>query len=204
MLALTIETRTWMHQLPAWVKLAGLAAMTILFLPITDPILVAAFLGGVSLLYASLGRAAMQIALRQFRPILFIAGVIFLWHLLLGDAQAGLLISLRILALVALANAVTITTRLDDMIAVVTGLLAPLRRFGVSPEIFGLAVALAIRCIPVLLMKGDTLRMSWRARSPRRPGVQTLFPLVLVALDDADHMSEALRARGVLSPKQEL
>jgi len=34
------------------------------------------------------------------------------------------------------------------------------------------------------------------ARSRRRPGWQLVLPLSLAALDDADHVAEALRARG--------
>ena len=47
-----------------------------------------------------------------------------------------------------------------------------------------------------MLHRMDILRESWRARSPRRPGWRILLPATLAALDDADHVAEALRARG--------
>lgn len=200
MLALTLETQSWAHRLPAGVKLAALACATILLLPVTDPALIAGVVAGVMLLLASLGGEALRRGLRLLRPLALILGVIVLWHVALGEPVAGLVIGLRILALVTLANVVTMTTRMDDLIAVLTALLRPLRGLGLSPESFALAVALAVRWIPVLVSKGTALRMAWRARSPRRPGIQTLFPLALMALDDADRMSDALRARGGLAP----
>ncbi|PJE28084.1 ABC transporter permease, partial [Pseudooceanicola lipolyticus] len=42
------------------------------------------------------------------------------------------------------------------------------------------------------------LAESWRARSPRRPGLRTILPLAALAIDDAEHVAEALRARGGL------
>lgn len=199
MLALTVEAQTWAHRLPAGVKLAALAGITILLLPVTEPAIIGSVVATVMLLLASLGIEVLRRSIRLLRPLLLILAVIVLWHVALGVPSAGLLIGMRILALVMLANAVTMTTRMDDLIEVLTRLLRPLRAFGFSPAAFALALALTLRWIPVLMRKGAELRMAWRARSPRRPGVQTLFPLALMALDDADRMSDALRARGGLT-----
>lgn len=199
MLALTLETQTWAHRLPASAKLAALACVTILLLPVTEPAIIGVVLAGVMLLLASLGGQALRCSLRLLRPFILILAVIVLWHAAFGEPLAGLVIGMRILALVTLANCVTMTTRMDDLIAVLTHMLRPLRRVGLSPDSFALAVALTVRWIPTLVSKGSALRMAWRARSPRRPGIQTLFPLALIALDDADHISDALRARGGLA-----
>jgi biotin transport system permease protein len=199
MLALTLEMQTWAHRVPAGVKLAALACATILLLPVKDPTIIGGVLAGAMLLFATFGMQALFAGLRLLRPLVLILVVIVLWHVLLAEFQAGLVIAMRILALVMLANAVTMTTRMDDLIGVLTRLLGPLRWLGISPHAFALAVALTLRWIPVLASRGTALRLAWRARSPRRPGIQTLFPLVLMALDDADRMSDALRARGGLA-----
>lgn len=200
MLALTVEAQTWAHRLPAGVKLAAVACATILLLPVTEPAIIGGVVAAVMLLLASLGAEVLRRSIRLLRPLLLILAVIILWHVALGVPSAGLLIAMRILALVMLANAVTMTTRMDDLIDVLKRLLRPLRAIGFSPAAFALAVALTLRWIPVVMSKGGELRMAWRARSPRRPGFQTLFPLALMALDDADRMSDALRARGGLAP----
>ena len=103
---------------------------------------------------------------------------------------------IRMTTAVAAANFVTMTTKLSDMIAVMETLVRPFARFGASPKTLALAVALVIRFIPVMLQRIDQIRESWRARSARRPGWRVMLPATLAALDDADHMAEALRARG--------
>ena len=77
-------------------------------------------------------------------------------------------------------------------------LLAPLRHLGIRTAPIGFAMALVIRFTPVLFAKAGTLIDAWRARSPRRPGWQVVMPIALLAIDDAEHVAEALRARGGL------
>jgi biotin transport system permease protein len=83
------------------------------------------------------------------------------------------------------------------MISVIEGLARPFRPI-LPPKTLALAIALTIRFVPTLLTRAEQIRQSWRARSPRRPGWRTLLPTTLAALDDADHVAEALRARGGL------
>ena len=203
MLALTLERPTWAHRLPAGLKLAVVALAVLLALPVTDPRLIAALLAAVGGLYASLGAQAMRQGLRLMRPLALVLAIIMAWHLALGEGRLGLLVCLRILALVGLANLVTLTTRLDDLMAVVDWLLAPLARLGLPTGRVALAVALVIRQIPALTARAEALRQAWRARATRRPGPQLALPLVLSALDDAEQVAEALRARGGLAPPQQ-
>jgi len=196
MLAMTLEQPTWLHPLPAGLKMAAMAVAMVVFLPVTEPAVIAGLVLATGALYASLGRPALMRGLRLLRPLMLVLAVIMAWHLVIGVPRAGAVICLRILGLVALANLVTLTTRLDDMTAVLEWLMTPLRRLGLNTAAVSLALALVIRCIPVLTVKGNALMEAWRARSPRRTGFQIAVPLVLVALDDADHLAEALRARG--------
>ena len=48
--------------------------------------------------------------------------------------------------------------------------------------------------------QGSLLSEAWRARSPRRTGWQIVMPLAALAIDDAEHVAEALRARGGVEP----
>ena len=118
------------------------------------------------------------------------------WHLWSGDLALGGMVVLRLLTAVTLANFVTMTTRLSDMIQVFQTLARPLAPLGLSPRRLGLAFALVIRFIPVMLDQLTRITDSWSARSPRRPRWRVLVPATLAALDDADHAAEALRARG--------
>ena len=67
--------------------------------------------------------------------------------------------------------------------------------------IFLLAMGIArmgqlIRFIPVMLLRMEALALAFRARSARRGSWRIVMPGVLAALDDADHVADALRARG--------
>jgi biotin transport system permease protein len=151
---------------------------------------------GVLLLYALPGRLFFTHGLRRLWPLWPFVVILILWHLVIGEAVAGAVITLRMLSAVGLANLVTMTTKLDAMMAVVNRLLRPFARLGVNLRAIELAAAMVIRFTPVLAQKGSALTQAWRARSRRRPGWRVIVPFMVLALDDADHVAEALRARG--------
>jgi len=64
-----------------------------------------------------------------------------------------------------------------------------------------IAVALVVRYTPVLMLKGEMLVQAWRARSNKKSHLRVVFPLCLVAIDDAEHVAEALAARGGSLPQ---
>lgn len=195
MLTLTYPEPTWAHRLPAGAKLAALALATAGLMALQGAAALGAALVGAALLSASGGAGLARAqggALAALWPFVAIVG---LWHLWLGDLAGGAAVILRLLTAVALANFVTLTTRISDMIAVLEWLLHPLRAL-VPPARLALGVALMLRFIPVLLLRAEVLAQAWRARSPARPRWRILPPLALSALDDADRLAEALRARG--------
>ncbi len=194
MLTLTSPVETPLHRLPAALKLALLAAGTLALFALRDPVALALALGALLAVYAALGM--LPYGLRLLRPLWPFVLVLALWHGWTGEWREGWVIVLRLLAAVMAANLVTMTTRLGDMVAVIERIAAPLRHIGLPPRTFALSVALVIRFIPVLSDRMVQLRAAWRARSPRRPGWRILVPATLAALDDADRVAEALRARG--------
>jgi biotin transport system permease protein len=196
MISLTSEIPTPYHGLRAGPKLAGLCAVTLLIGLAGDLRLSLAACGLVLVLYALPGAAFLRQGLRALRPLWIFVAVVLVWHAATGAIPAGLEISARLGAAVGLANLVTMTTRLDDMMAIAARLLAPLSRLGLDAHRLGLAMALVIRFTPVLAEKGGALVEAWRARSPRRPHWRILGPFTLLAIDEAEHVSEALRARG--------
>lgn len=198
MLTLTSPVETWLHRWHAGVKLAGVALGTALILPVQDWRLMAAVLAAITTLHLSLGRDMARHALAMLRPLWPFVLVLAIWHLWLAEPERGAVIGGRMLAAVALANLATMTTRLDDMLAVIERLAQPLALLGLRPRVLALAVAMVIRFTPVLLDKMSQLVQSWRARSARRPDWRIILPVALIALDDADHVAEALRARGGL------
>ena len=198
MISLTSPVETRAHGWPAGAKLGALCAATLLLFGVEDLVWQIAFCAGMLLLYALPGRAFLKGGLGRLRMLWPFVALILLWHVLISDAEAGLVIVLRMVTAVGLANLVTMTTKLSDMMAVVRWLAGPLRRFGVRTRSLELAVALVVRFTPVLAAKGQMLSLAWRARSRRRAGWRIVMPFTVLAIDDAEHVAEALRARGGL------
>ena len=153
MLTLTSPHQTWAHSLPAGGKMAALCLWTAgLFSLHSLPALTLAAVVTAALVLSGGARFAMTSA-RLLRPLWPFVLIVALWHLWLAQPATGAAIVLRLLAAVAAANFVTMTTRLSDMIAVIAFLARPLRALGLSPRLLALAVALVIRFIPVMLIR---------------------------------------------------
>ena len=198
MISLTSPVETRAHGWPAGAKLGVLCLATLLLFGVEEPVWQILFCAGMLLLYALPGRAFLRAGLGRLWMLWPFVGLILLWHVLTDDAEAGLVIALRMVTAVGLANLVTMTTKLSDMMGVVHWLAAPLRRFGLRTRSLELAVALVVRFTPVLAVKGQMLSLAWRARSRRRAGWRVVMPFTVLAIDDAEHVAEALRARGGL------
>lgn len=196
MLTLTSPVKTWAHGLPAAVKLTALCGATIGLFALNSALPLAIAALAAVLLVLSGGAIFAKTALRHLRPLWPFVLIVALWHLWSRDLSGGAVVILRMLTAVTLANFVTMTTRLSDMITVLECLTRPLSAFGLSPRTLALAVALVIRFIPVMQDRTEQISQSWRARSARRAGWRVLMPATLAALDDAEHVAEALRARG--------
>ncbi|UXU76587.1 MULTISPECIES: CbiQ family ECF transporter T component [unclassified Paracoccus (in: a-proteobacteria)] len=196
MISLTSPVRTRAHDWPAGAKLAGLCLISTGLFLTDSPVVQALALALVLGLYALPGRDFARAGLAALRLVWPFVAVVLVWHALTDDLRGGLVIALRMTSLVALANLVTMTTALDRLTDLLHRLLAPLRRLGLPTHLLETAIALVIRFTPVLVQRAQHLVAAWRARALRRPGWRLILPLTLQALDEADHVGEALRARG--------
>lgn len=195
MLTLTSPVETALHRLPAAGKLAVLAAFTVALFAMGNLWALLVVFAAVAGLYLAQGRSFALHGLRMLRPVWPFVVVVAVWHLWLAEPGAGAAVILRMVAAICAANLVTMTTRLSDMIAVLERLARPLAPL-IPPRRLALAIALVIRFVPVLSDRLSLLAQAFRARSPHRPGWRLLAPAALAALDDADHVADALRARG--------
>jgi biotin transport system permease protein len=196
MLTLTSPVEIWAHRLPAGGKLLALAVVTVGLFALQSPMALLGAACAVAALVASGGRGFARENLRMLRPLWPFLVIVTLWHLVTQDFAGGAVVILRMGAAVAAANFVTMTTRLSDMLGVIERLLSPLGALGLRPRPVALALALVIRFIPVMLGRIEEITLAFRARSPRRAGWRILMPATLAALDDAERVADALRARG--------
>ncbi len=198
MISLTSPVKTRAHGWPAGAKVAALCAASVALFAASALWMQAAVGIGVMVLYALPGRIFLRHGMQRLWPLWPFIVLVLVWHVVTGAPADGAMIALRMLNAVALANLVTMTTTLDGMMGVVRWLLTPLRALGLNLRAVELAVALVIRFTPVLAAKGRMLALAWRARARRRAGWRVIVPFMVLALDDADHVAEALRARGGL------
>lgn len=196
MISLTSPIETRAHGWPAGVKLGLLCVATIVLFKAESLMFHLTAFAGLLMAYALPGPIFLKAGLRALKLLWPFVALVALYHIVTRTSVDGLVIILRMLTAVGLANLVTMTTRLTDMIAVVRWLATPLRALGLRTEYLETAIALVIRFTPELLAKGTHLTEAWRARSARRPGWRIILPFTVLALDDADHIADALRARG--------
>lgn len=196
MLAISLVGTSWAHGMRVGAKLAALALVSISLFWVDSPLLLILVLGGVVALYATLGAGALRQGVILMRPIFWVVAIIMAFHAVRGEFGSGGVIILRLLALVGLANFVTLTSRLTDMIDVFLWMLTPLKHLGVNTGAIGLALGMVMRFTPVFIARAQQLGQSWRARGGTKISWRIILPLFITVVDDADHVAESLRARG--------
>ena len=198
MISLTSPVETRAHDWPAGAKLAGLCMATLVLFSIGSVWAQGMICGLTLLIYALPGWRFFKIGISRLKILWPFIVLILIWHVLTADLINGAVIVLRMVTAVGLANLVTMTTKLSQMVAVVMWATTPLRRIGINTRGIELGIALVVRFTPVLVQKGQMLALSWSARSVKRQGWRIVVPFAVLAIDDAEHVAEALRARGGL------
>lgn len=195
MISTYVSRAGWLHRVPAGFKLGAIAVLSIAVLPLSDWRWLALGLGALLLVYASLGREVFRrlALLRPLLPFLIVIALIQLWMETWSSAAASVL---RILLMVAAANLVTLTTKMQDLMAAVAPAFKPLAYVGINPRAPALAIALLLRFIPVLLEAWNQREEAWRARTGRPVSIRLLAPFVGETMRMADQIAEALDARG--------
>ncbi|GAA3072032.1 energy-coupling factor transporter transmembrane component T family protein [Streptosporangium carneum] len=186
---------SFLHRLPAGVKLLGLAVSCTALL-LSPPVGLAGAVAVVALLYAVSG-VGVAAAWAQIRPVRWFAVALFGVQFLLVDLPGAVSSTLRVVLAVALAGLVTLTTRTAAMMAFLERCLAPARFLGVDPFRLSLLLSLTLRSVPVVAGLATRVREAQRARGTERSLRAFAVPLVVSALRHADTLGEALSARGL-------
>jgi len=196
MISVYLARTTWLHRAPAAAKLAGLAAISVALLPVEDWRILLACLACVLALYLPLGREALR-RIELLRPLLPLLLLIAALQVLFAGWPAAVTVTARLLVMVMLADLVTATTTMREMMDAISPLLRPLRLAGMRPDRLALAVALVLRFVPLLLARWRAREEAWRARSLRRVSWPLAASFIVDTLRMADHVAEALDARSL-------
>lgn len=184
-----------LHRAPAgWKLLAVFVLAAVIFL-LRQPV----WLGGLSVVVVAgyaFARVPLGRCLRLARGILPLVLVVFAlqaWLLAPGNA---LVVCLRIFAALAAANLFTLTTRIDDLVASIERVTAPLARFGLRPDRLGLLAGLTLQAIAALSAVAVEVREAAKARGATGSPTAFAVPFLVRTIRHADELGEALAARG--------
>lgn len=190
---------TWLHRLPAVVKLVAMVSASVMVVATRGPVSGLAFLA-LALGAAAWSGAGVRLLFRSLRILLLMAALLLGYTTWQRGWERGIEVSADLLALVLLATVMTVTTPIDEVLDAITRGLGPLRRVGLDPERVALAFALMIRAVPTTLdlarQTGDAARARGLERDPRA----RLVPLVIRSVAHARATGEALDARGIADP----
>lgn len=185
---------TWLHGIPAGVKLAFLALLgTGVFFTHELSVLLGSAACCV-LMFASLGKATARA-----KPLLMglvVASVLMgVFHLYMQQPMVGAVSVLRLLCNTLMGVALTLTTRYTDLLGVLEWLLSPLRFIGIQPERLSLQVALMLRFTEHFFIVWRRLDDAHRLRTGKAGGFKILAPLTLHMLIAARRVADTLHVR---------
>jgi len=202
MIAPHVARETWLHRIDAGPKLLVLALVSVL-LGWTSrwPLLFAAFTIITALYVFTIPAFAAR--LKLYRPLLPMLAIIAALQVYAAGWETALATVLRLVAMIALADLVTATTPMLAMMDALRPVFRPLSVVGLDEKRLSLAVALMLRFIPVIMSEWARREEAWRARTGRRPPLRLVGPFLGDVLRLADHVSEALVARGFEADRAE-
>ena len=120
----------------------------------------------------------------------------------LDHFDKGLTLIFRLTSAFLIANLFLLTSKIHDIILTIQKYSFFLKIFGINSHAVSITIGLFIRSIPILKQRAKNLMLAQSARSTKRSFWRISIPLALSILDDADHVSEALRARGGIKKRE--
>lgn len=143
-------------------------------------------------------RVPIDVAWHQLVPLLPIMAFLGAFSWWQNGAARALTMLLSLLATVAAANLLTLTTTVEELLDALDRSLAPLARVGVPAELISLTIALTIRLIPLMLATANEVLDARKARGAGFSLSAFGVPLVIRSVRRAKMIGEALMARGAV------
>ena len=185
-----------LHRSGAGVKLLGLLIFSSVLVVLQSPgtVLVSSLL--VVGLYG-IGGFGVRTLAAQVWPLRWIVLLLLPFQWWTAGWQVAVTVVGTLVVAVVGAGLISLTTRVTDLLDVITRLLQPFRSIGVDPERVALLLALTIRAIPVIAGTMQEARDARRARGLERSTRALVTPIVVRTIRHADRVGDALAARGI-------
>ena len=188
------EHRSWLHSVPAAVKLLLFACLGTAQYWTHDVRLLALGAAACSLLFISLGKAILP-ARKLVASVVLASLLILAFHIYLQQASLGWISVLRLLSASLLGIALTLTTRTGDLLNVLERLLSPLQRAGIKTERLALQLAMMLRFTEHFFVVWKRLDDAHRLRTGKAGGLRLLAPLTIHMLTSARRVADTLEMR---------
>jgi biotin transport system permease protein len=178
------------------------AAAAILFF-IKNPIVMFSIFAALLLIYFIVGGLKfLGLGIYQLKVTVPFVIILAFWHLYLDQLDRGMALIFRLISAFLIANLFLLTSKIHDIILAIQKYSAYLKILGINSHAVSITIGLFIRSIPILKQRAKNLMLAQSARSTKRSFWRISVPLAISILDDADHVSEALRARGGIRKKE--
>ncbi|MCA0296816.1 MAG: energy-coupling factor transporter transmembrane protein EcfT [Actinobacteria bacterium] len=187
---------SWLHRLPVGAKYVLLLVLTVPVLVIAAPLPSLAALAASMLLLLST-RVGVRPSWSLPRPLLVLLAILAAYQVVVGQPGLAVVVTANLVTAVYASRLLTLTTPGPVLIDALVAGLRPLRVVGVDPERVGLAVAIMVRSVPLLLDTFEQVRQAARARGRERNLFALVTPVVVRAVGQAQATGAALAARGL-------
>lgn len=195
MFEISLARITWLHRLPAGLKLAVLALAGAAVFLAGDHRVLGGFVAFAVVLPLS-AWLPLKAVVKQSLPAAILIALLAAFHVLTGEPDTAIEVSARLATVILLAVTLTLTTRVSAMVEAIEAAARPLRPLGVDPAKVGLTLSLAIRFIPVLFALIGEIREAQKARGLEGSVIAVVMPLLVRTLKMADDLADAIAARG--------
>lgn len=190
---------TPVHRAPVEVTFGALVALGIGLVVLRGPVSALVALTATTAV-ALVARLPWRSTTRGLAPILLTALVLLGYQTWQRGWATGVEVAADLLTLVLAATVVTSVTPTDVLLDLLTRAVRPLRRLGVDPDSFALAVAIMLRAIPAIGELSAEVRDAARARGLERSLRAQLVPFAVRTVARARLTGDALAARGIGDP----
>ncbi|AWB95839.1 cobalt ABC transporter [Agromyces badenianii] len=182
------------HRAPALPKL-GLLAVLVTAIAVQSSLVALSVATGLVAILFLVAWLPFALVWRQIVPILWLLAFAVPVQVLFGGWEAAATMAVRLVLAVALAALYTLTTPVSATLDAMQTLLRPFHRW-IDADRVGLTLALTIRCVPLLAEIVREVLEARKARGAEGSLVALAVPVIVRALQTAEHLGDALTARG--------
>ncbi|WP_408595046.1 CbiQ family ECF transporter T component [Limnohabitans sp.] len=188
------EHRTWLHSVPAGVKLWVLALVGagLFFTDRVEVLLPSTVL--CLAMFVSLGRATLG-ARKLLVALAVSCALVVGFHAVMQHPMLGVTSAMRLLSTALMGVALTLTTRYTALLDVFESWLWPLRTLGFRVDRLALMLALMLRFVEHFFVLWQRLDDAHRVRTGRSGGWRLLAPLTIQMLQAANRVADTLELR---------